>query len=242
MTDVEEPEVMLSTKNPDLRIVVDLYCQLQKARIAMGNRKGAIERGADTGDTTWLASWSDRLEPLEGELAKDMGRLLADHPAWTWLKTVRGIGPTLAGKVVALIDDISKFDNISNLWSFAGYGLHPDENGILVIQRYKKGEKATYSKRLKTTIYLVGNSFRKCGGKFADIYFNAVDYYIQNRPKWTLPHQRAAALRKTEKIFLACLWLAWRKAEGLEVRPPYIIGKNGHQTMYNPEDFSEKVE
>ncbi len=238
---IEQPEVMLSLKNPDLRVMADLYYQMQKARIAMGSRKLAIEQGRDMGDTTWLASWQERLQGMEGEIVGDMGRLLKDHPTWAWLKTVKGIGPTLGGKLIALIDDIGKFDTISKLWSFSGYGLHPDENGTLIIQRLKKGEKATFNRRLKTAVYLAGSSFLKCQGKFSDIYYSGKSHYEQTHPDWTDGHRHNAAMRKMGKIFIACLWLAWREAEGLPVRDPWILEHDKtHTTHYRPEQFSER--
>ena len=238
--DGDLPEVMLSLKNPDLRVMADLYYQIQKARVAMGNRKSAIERGVDSGDTAWLASWQERLHGMEAEIVGDMGRLLHEQPAWVWLKTVKGIGPTLGGKVIALIDDIGKFDTISKLWSFAGYGLYPDADGNLGIQKLTKGQKATFNRRLKTAIYLVGSSFLKSGGRFSDVYYEAKRHYEQTHPEWTDGHRHNAAMRKMGKVYLACLWLAWRQAEGLPVRDPYIIGRNGHVTVYSTESFSEK--
>lgn len=240
----EVEEVREPAKNPDLRVVADLYYQMQKARIAMGARRSAIERGVDTGNADWLGMWEDRLNNIEVELVKDMARLLKDTTAWEWLSTVKGIGPTLACKIIALIDDIGKFDNISKLWSFSGYGLYPNQEGVMSIQKLTKGEKATFNRRLKTVFYLAGSSFLKSRSKFSDLYYNARQHYDVTHPEWTDGHKHNAAMRKMIKVFIACLWLSWRQAEGLPIRDPWIIeyGKeSGHTTYYKPEDFAEKI-
>ena len=47
-------------------------------------------------------------------------------------------------------------------------------------------------------------------------------------------HLDMMALRKMIKLFLACLWLVWREAEGLPVRSPYPAEKQGHTKVISP--------
>jgi len=47
-------------------------------------------------------------------------------------------------------------------------------------------------------------------------------------------HLDAMAVRKMIKMFLACLWLVWRKAEGLPITGPYSIEKLGHSKLISP--------
>jgi len=52
-----------------------------------------------------------------------------------WLITHKGIGESLAVKLIALIDDISKFDTVAKLWRYSGYGLSEywqDKDGKVV--------------------------------------------------------------------------------------------------------------
>ena len=51
--------------------------------------------------------------------------------------------------------------------------------------------------------------------------------------KW-LGHVDNMAKRKMIKLFLSCLWLTWRAAEGLPVTTPYAIGVLGHDTFIDP--------
>lgn len=53
-------------------------------------------------------------------------------------------------------------------------------------------------------------------------------------------HLHNMALRKCIKMFLSCLWLSWREAEGLPITNPYAIDKLGHNHLFKPEDFEDK--
>jgi hypothetical protein len=234
----EEPGRTL--KNPDLRGVTNIYRGIQKIRIAAGNRVDSVQRGASQGDIVWFTAWEERLKFMEVEVQGDMARFLTGNPAWVWMSTVKGVGPTLACKIIAGIDDIGRFDTISKLWSFAGYGLHPNEDGTLVIQRLHKGETSTFNQKLKTALYLLAASFLKSRSKYSEIYYNAVEHYKVTHAEWTPKHRQNAAMRKMSKIFLACLWIAWRQEEKLAIREPWIIGKGEHTRFYKPEEFSEK--
>jgi len=47
-------------------------------------------------------------------------------------------------------------------------------------------------------------------------------------------HLHNMALVKMIKLFLACLWLVWREAEGLPMTKPYAIDKLGHNSFIDP--------
>jgi hypothetical protein len=53
-------------------------------------------------------------------------------------------------------------------------------------------------------------------------------------------HVHNQALRKMIKLFLACLWLEWRKGEGLPLSTPYAIGKLGHSSIIKPEEMVDR--
>lgn len=152
----------------ELRWLTDVYMQTQKLRIANSNRVYASgpEGTDDNSPEPFVASLVSRLEDLEGDIFKRMKLVVKDHPAWPWLSEVKGIGPTLATKILGLIGDIEKFSSVSKLWSFAGYGL--TENGER--QRPVKGERLTYNRRLKTALYLAGDSFIKSRSPYRDLY------------------------------------------------------------------------
>lgn len=55
-------------------------------------------------------------------------------------------------------------------------------------------------------------------------------------------HLDAMAVRKAIKLFLACLWLVWREAEGLPVTKPYAIDRLGHSKVISPWEMVDKPE
>ncbi|MBA7665097.1 hypothetical protein ES703_73163 [subsurface metagenome] len=55
-----------------------------------------------------------------------------------------------------------------------------------------------------------------------------------------LGHLDAMAVRKMIKLFLACLWLVWREAEGLPITKPYAIEKLGHSKAISPWEMVDR--
>jgi hypothetical protein len=213
-----------------LRTVVDTYTQTQKLRIEIGNRLAAVTREVDSGPPpSGLSALHDRLLEAEEALVADMGETLEHHKAMPWLSQVRGVGPTLAGKMLGLIGEIGSFDTVSKLWRFAGFAVI---DGLR--ERPVKGEKLHYSIRLKTTLYLVGGSFLKSDSPYREVYDRARAHYDTTRPDWTKAHRHLAAMRKMEKLFLSHLWQTWREAEGLPVRSLYVMEYLGHTTLEDP--------
>jgi hypothetical protein len=75
-------------------------------------------------------------------------------PVWDWLLSVRGIGPNLAAKLLALVDDVGKFDTISKLSRHSGHGIYPywvDAEGTPKAPR--DGWKARKGRKGEWTLY-----------------------------------------------------------------------------------------
>ena len=100
--------------------------QVQRHRIQMGNRISAIERGDSTGNASLAEHFADRFQGIEDELSAIIGRTVKDHPVWPWLDEVKGIGPGLAGAILAPID-ILRANSVSALWKYAGQGVTDGE-------------------------------------------------------------------------------------------------------------------
>lgn len=160
-------------KYEELRHLTDTYSQVQKLRIANANRVQASADGRDAGGPDpFVAGLVEDLEALERKIFGHMKRTLRHHPAWEWLEGVKGMGPTLSTKILGLIGDIERFGTISKLWSFSGFGLYDGK-----IQRPVKGQRLSYNRRLKTAVYLAGDSFIKSRSPYRDIYDEAKVYY-----------------------------------------------------------------
>jgi len=223
--------------DPLLRALVDLRDrQIQKARVQFELRLKALERGSDVDaggvQAAVLQKYLDSFQSLEGELDRDIAELVKEHKFYSQLVSVKGVGPMLAAKLIALID-IEKAPTVSALWRYAGYSVGPDGRR----ERLVKGETRHYNSRLKSTLYLVGCSFLRSGSPYVRIYQEAKLSYKRRHPDWTKAHVHLAALGNMIKLFLAHLWERWRMLEGLPVRPAYILEQGGHTSVLEPEDF-----
>lgn len=219
-----------------LRALVDLRDrQLQKARIQFRNRLHAIDGGTDTAvaeQREIVDRYYQAFDLLERLATRDIAQLVKRYPIYHEAARVRGVGPTLAAKVIALVGDIGQFDTVSKLWRFAGYAVIDGR-----AERLQSGEKAHYSTRLKTTCYLLGTSFLRLGSPYREVYDRAKERYTQTRPEWTPLHRHLAAQRVMVKLFLSHLWERWRILEGLPVRPHYAAEYLNHTTDLRPERF-----
>ena len=243
-----------------LRALVDLRdLQLQKARVQFGNRVNAAVQGADTTSPrqdTLTARYFDLFQRIEDDITNDIAVLVRAYPIYDHVSALKGIGPTLSAKLIALIGDISTFDNTSKLWRFAGYGTVPDPAHVAefdpdapdadinaygpvprIAERPIKGEKLHYNRRLKVALYLVATSFMRSRSPYKALYDSARIKYDRTRPEWTLLHKHRAALRIMIKVFLTHLWKRWRTLEGLPTPDLYVESHLGHTTIYQPEDY-----
>jgi hypothetical protein len=249
-----------------LRALVDTRDRsIQKARIQFGNRVYAQNAGNDEApeEVRRIAQYYwDKFGEIEEQLDKDIAQIVAvtEPEIYKQLIGLKGIGPMLAAKLMSLID-IERSNTISQLWRFAGLAVIAREcecvtendeglmtgkddcvkcggSGVYGTREYAvKGQRISYSIRLKTVCWQIGTSFMKARAPYSQIYYNARLTYDQTRPHWKPIHRQKAALRKMEKVFLAHLWERWRTVRGLSVREPYVIGQLGHSTLYRPEDY-----
>lgn len=203
------------------------------------------------------------LESSEAQHFSRLGNILKEYPIYTeFLEGVRGVGPAMAGVIVSEID-ITKARYPSSLWAYAGLDVAGDGRGRsrakdhLVEREYinRDGDKAkrvgiTFNPFLKTKLIgVLGGSFLKAGGKYADIYRayktrleNHAVYGIANEEahikevkektgKGYAPkaHRNNMAIRYAVKRFLVDLHTEWRTLEGLPVSKEYHEAKLGHK-------------
>jgi hypothetical protein len=132
----------------DLRWIADAYEQAQRVRLETGERLRAILQGRDhregeslktddaagvlaqirsgdvDGPVPILGRTYRRHAEAERDLRRAMLTALADHPAWPWLSRVKGIGPTLAARLLARLD-VGKAPSPSSFWSYCGLATVP---------------------------------------------------------------------------------------------------------------------
>jgi len=87
--------------------------------------------------------------------------------------------------------------------------------------RPSRGENAPYDREAKKLCYLIGISFVRQGDAYRRYYQDQRSRLDVAKPDWIPRRRHLTALRMTEKLFLAHLWLVWREELGLPVTAPY---------------------
>lgn len=242
-----------------LTTLVDAALAIEKLRVSSEVRQRHLARqGKKDPETDEL---HEHLKDLEDFVDDRVAHLIQIHPAYPWFSRVKGIGQENIGKVVAPID-IKKANTISAVWKFAGFSV---EEGVAP-KRRRGGGKLEYNSQLRSMCWRLGSSLLRAKGKFYDYYLKEKDKYYQKYENQGVKIVRATglpkkdgkryepdnmiaeghihnmALRKAIKLFLACLWLVWREAEGLPVTKPYAIGVLTHQSFIEPWEMVDKPE
>ena len=157
--DEEEKQVL-----KEVGLLADTYMDVQDMRIRLNNRVRQEEY--DEKMKEFMKEKAKAMQKIEKDLQKEMLILLKGVKLYNnWLIYVRGIGSTLAGKLLRYID-FDKAKHVSSLYAYAG--LLVDENGKAM--KWKHGEKLNFNPKFKTTLYLVGVSFEKNGKGYRKLY------------------------------------------------------------------------
>jgi len=256
-------------KHPHLWQAYLTWDELMQWRKRHKLRISSIEAGKSNLDAQYERDW---LEALQLDLfikraQKEMvGFGEAVGPVWDWLVGIKGIGPHTAAKLLALFDDVGKFDTVSKFWRFAGWAVIDGE-----IDRGEKGKISPYNRRLKSECYLVAESFVKQQTPYyADIYYAEKARQREKYPdplchkcgamaeqcgqSWRCPncktgrvnytpgHLNFRAMRYMIKRFLSHLYVKWCESEGLSAPEPYVQAILGHQNIQGPEFAEGTVE
>jgi hypothetical protein len=190
---------------------------------------GKVEVPKDIGDLVW---YFNMLHDTEKNLAKRLDTWSKLHLLRsTYLTQIQGIGPIFSSALIAWLQPISRFDNISKLWKYCG--LAPD-------QKRRKGVKLGYNPHLKTLMWKIASSFEKqkaAKSAYRRLYDEKKKYLairpdlkdaIDKKVKGAKLHVQLLTLRFIAKRFLADTWVAWRRLEDLPVTEPYAIQILGH--------------
>lgn len=248
----------LTKATSPLPTLVDTSLAIEKLRVATEVRETLQARQGR--ENPELSELHGKLKDLEDYVNSRVVELIETHPAYPFFSRVKGVGGENIGKVVSAID-IEKADTISSLWKFAGFSV---EGGRA--PRRQKGVKLTYNSRLRTMCWRLGTNLLRAQGKFYYYYLKEKDKYYQKyeaqgvkivaaaslpknkqgkryEPEGIMSegHIHNMALRKMIKLFLACLWLVWREAEGLSTRLPYSIEYLGHNNLIDPWLMTDKI-
>jgi hypothetical protein len=294
MSELHLPSVLPPCSDRELRWIADTYDQAQRLRVQAGERIRAIlqgraggmeglavegsdpdttlrriRRGETDGPSKFLAEVYRLNATAEDAAQEALKDTLAHHPTWPWLSHVRGVGHTLAGRLLSRLDP-ARAPTPSAFWAYCGLATVPGQEygcatcgrvmaqpvgyrvtgahqrlngkgpcpgvlearrgpgeGVRVAQpRPGRGERARYDRTAKKACHLICVSFLRCRGPYADWYREVRASLEVSRPGWAKGRMHFTALRKTEKLFLAHLWIVWREALQLPVGTPHSAGRD----------------
>ena len=219
-------------KRTRLGLLAQQYFDIERLRVSQQIRQSHLQRDASPfSEDPIFKAVSAHLERAQGDIDKHMRPLVETHPCWTEFSVhVKGVGPHLLALVMGLIRDIEPFTNVSKLWWLCGLGV---VDGKAV--RPTKGVKLNYDPRLKSVLLgRVGAQLLMNGDPFGRML------YDEYRPKEEAKRMAGAhrrAIRKVVKLWVACLWDVWRRADGLPVTEHYAALHLGHSDTISPEKW-----
>ena len=170
---------------PILRSLVEIYYDFQHQRIITSNRIfGNVEQHNISEESLQEYGVADLLKKAES-FEKDVKKLLTkEMPKYQiyndYLIKIMGIGPTLSAGLLAHIEDITKFDNISKLRQYAGFGMNAycskcKKPAFFMAEFKKRDGKVTKVKRLSPM-----KNCPICGEKTKDIIQRRIQGYQGN--------------------------------------------------------------
>ena len=112
-----------------LRNLVDIYYDFQAQRIQTQLRIGSSERdhslSKDDLSVYGITTIFENAKSFEMDLEKLIKKQLKNHALYNqYLAKIQGIGPLISAGLISYIDDIEKFQYISSLWQYCGYGMN----------------------------------------------------------------------------------------------------------------------
>ena len=178
-----------------VQALVGIYYAIQKARIGAGQRLWAHEQEVDiVSDPLVIQRIKEDLKRLEKQTERAIHNYAKAQPLGRWVLSIDGIGPVLAGGLLAHID-VSKASSASAVWNFAG--LNPDIVWI-------KGKKRPYNARLKTLCWKVGESFKRLeiekGAFYARLYRERKELEVERNERGDFAEQAHKRLEECVRM------------------------------------------
>lgn len=227
----------ISDNLTDLSLAARQLDSIQAERIAMGNRLDAYGR------LGYAAPFAHEifggLVELEKKTKKIAAKLVEKEPIFAaYLSKIAGVGPNLSIAIISEIGDPGRFDTISSLWAYCGLDVRGGE-----ARKRRKGEMANWNSKLRSVCAKrLTDQFIKLRGCFGrELYDQYKAFYVaRDGDELSKGHVDNRARRKLAKVFLSCLWVAWRRIKDLPVTEPYAMKLNNHSHLVTPEHWAGK--
>lgn len=142
-----------------MRSLVEIYYDFQKQRIITSNRITMLKKRhafkTEELDYFGVNDLMSDAELFENRIKLNLTKQLKYYPIHEdYLEKIYGIGPIISAGLLAYVDDIGKFANISKLWQMAGFGMNRfckncDGPTFVIVEYENKEKKKTKAKKLK---------------------------------------------------------------------------------------------
>lgn len=195
---------------------------IEKARIAMGNRLGAMQReGASERYTLRLELAHEWAQDMEKHAEEELQRNMRLHPLSGFVKEMKGVGLKQGARLIAAIGDVTYNHaegrprrGVAEFWAYCGF---------VPGQRRRKGVQSNWNAEAKMRVILVAskcvemngvpdkNGRRRARSPYRDVYDRA-------RAAWegrdtTDKHKHNHAVRLAAKEILKDLFLYAKELE-----------------------------
>jgi len=172
----------------------------------------------------------DYYRKLERSYARAIEKTLENLPIWVQvLKPIRGIGPSIAGRIISVIGDIRRFPRLAGFRAYVGWFVTSDDKAPRLLRR-KPGEMAVsdpkFSPKGQQAFWLTGDQFIKSGSEceYNHLYYERREYYetrdqeqSENPSFKIVCHLRAR--RSMISTFVDDLWKSWWRVLEAEGEP-----------------------
>lgn len=175
----------------------------------------------------FVNAMTNRLREFEDMWVNHLNSCIKKHPVYTrWLTNVSGIGPVLAGDLLAEYK-VEKIYYIGQLFQYAG---------IVGTTKRVKGQKANYNVYLKKRLLgVLPGSFLKARSPYSVIYYQARIQYLnrwmnsdeEGKKNLSLAHQHMMSNRKMIQQFIKDYYVAFRTIMNIPVIKSYEEEKLG---------------
>jgi hypothetical protein len=173
----------------------------------------------------------------EVEATRLLEKAVKGSRAWQVFEPIPGVGPAIAGALIASIGDIRRFETYQKLFAFAG--LHPltreggkfgkgdvRTSGDAIFPRRRRGQLSNWNQFAKQALFLLGDQFNRqvkkntyWGWKLRQnkialrITHPEVVITEQGKKRYTDGHIQKLAVWKTIRQFVRWLHRAWTNLE-----------------------------
>ena len=188
-----------------------LLWDIQKMRIAVGNRKKAILRDGLSNDWTQLHNATlDIFFEQERAVERMLQRLVKRHIMASWIDDCPGLAYGGFARIVGVTGSFLRFPNVAKVWKYMGLhvvdGIRPRrQRGVKMLKTTPEQEGTAFSPQGQVIAHQLGDAIVKVArGKYREKYDERKAKTLA-RPRYGLSGCPMGQEHKTGGITLSCI-------------------------------------